>query len=200
MKKVGIFVILLGLGIFLYYGFNWWQQRQAIQEMDNQELNEYLGYDDTYKKAIQLNTEEKSTSFQKGDRIGQLSVPEIEKKYPVFWGTDHETLKSGVGMYDSQWTVQPNQTGHVFLAGHRDTVFEEMGKLNIGDVVAVEFKGSTYIYQIRKLFVTEKDDRSVITKKDKSFLTISTCYPFQFVGDAPYRYIIQSELIDVKSK
>lgn len=198
MRKIGLVIILIGLGLFVYYGFDWWLQRQAIQDMTHEELNEYSGYDDTFEESIDLKNEGKPYSFQKGEKVGELNVPVLETQYPISWGTDDETLTSGVGMYDSKWTVQPNMTGHVLLAGHRDTVFEEMGELKIGDVLSIEFKERTYIYQIRKIFVTHRDDRMVVVEKDKPTLTLSTCYPFQLVGDALYRYIIQSELIEVR--
>ncbi|WP_257351056.1 class D sortase [Pseudalkalibacillus decolorationis] len=198
-RKIGFVIILIGLSVVGYYGYDWWEQRQAIQDMSHEELNEYLGYDDIYETGIDLKNESEETYFfEKGEEVGELNIPAIEKEYPIYWGTDDETLTSGVGMYDSKWTTQPNQSGHVFLAGHRDTVFEEMGELKIGDLVSVEFKGKAYIYQVRKIFVTHKDDRTVIVEKERPLLTLSTCYPFQFLGDALYRYIIQSELIEVK--
>lgn len=197
-KTVGILFIVIGLGTISYFGYDWVIQRRAIQNMNQEQLNEYLKYDKTYIETVKLKTDGEKDNFNKGDKIGELHIPGLKKKYPVFFGTDDETLKSGVGMHDSQWTVLPNQTGHVLLAGHRDTVFKEMGDLKIGDILSVKFKEKTYVYQVRKIFVTDKEDRTVVVKKEKAMLTISTCYPFQFIGDAAYRYIIQSELIDIK--
>ncbi|WP_251405107.1 class D sortase [Metabacillus litoralis] len=200
-RKIGLVMIFLGFAQFVYFGVDWWQQRQAIQQMSDEELNQYLGYEDTYHEGIQIKNSNESNGkphVQMGEEIGELHIPTIKNKYPIFLGTDSATLKSGVGMHKSKWTVLPNENGHVLLSGHRDTVFEEMGELKIGDALSIDFEGSTYVYQIRKIFITNKEDRTVIVRKEQPLLTISTCYPFEFIGKAPHRYIIQSELIDVR--
>jgi len=43
-------------------------------------------------------------------------------------------------------------------------------------------------------WITDPEDRSVIVDKDESMLTLTTCYPFDFIGNAPERYIIEAEL------
>ncbi|WP_093042774.1 sortase domain-containing protein [Thalassobacillus cyri] len=52
-------------------------------------------------------------------------------------------------------------------------------------------------YKYFNIFKTKEDDRSVILAKDKPTLTLTTCYPFDFVGSAPDRYIVQAELVSV---
>ncbi|MGB3924811.1 MAG: hypothetical protein WBH95_09850 [Caldicoprobacterales bacterium] len=37
--------------------------------------------------------------------------------------------------------------------------------------------------------------RTVIVDKDESVLTLTTCYPFDYIGAAPKRYIVQSKKI-----
>jgi sortase A len=98
-------------------------------------------------------------------------------------------------MYDSKWTVSPNQNGHVVLSGHRDTVFRNFELVNKGDHLYFTYEGTIYDYQVRKIWITDKDDRSVIVKKTTPTLTLTTCYPFDYIGSAPGRYIIQAELV-----
>ncbi|MGA9290749.1 MAG: class D sortase, partial [Anaerobacillus sp.] len=38
----------------------------------------------------------------------------------------------------------------------------------------------------------------VIIKKDSPTLTLTTCYPFDFLGSAPDRYIIEANLVHMK--
>jgi sortase A len=59
--------------------------------------------------------------------------------------------------------------------------------------------GNVYTYQIRKRWITHAEDRTVIVPKKEPILTLTTCYPFDYVGNAPDRYIIQSELIEVRT-
>lgn len=42
-------------------------------------------------------------------------------------------------------------------------------------------------------WITDAEDRTVIVKKEK--LTLTTCSPFNYIGDAPDRYIIEASLI-----
>ncbi|MCP3031747.1 class D sortase [Halobacillus sp. A1] len=197
-RKIGILFIIAGLSIVAYFGYGWWEQRQVIQSMSASELNDYLDYDDKVLDSTNVSEEEESHDFEKGEEMSELKLPSVEQKYPVFWGTDDDTLTQGVGMHDSEWTVTPDVNGHTLISGHRDTVFSEMGDLVIGDLVYLEYEGKEYVYQIRQLYVVEEDDKSVVVEKDKPTLTISTCYPFQFVGDAPYRYIVEADLVEVE--
>ncbi|MGM2836481.1 sortase domain-containing protein, partial [Bacillus cereus group sp. Bce025] len=41
---------------------------------------------------------------------------------------------------------------------------------------------------------------TVIIKKEEPILTLTTCYPFNYIGDAPDRYIIEAKLTASYSK
>lgn len=143
---------------------------------------------------------EKEYTYTKGDRVGELIAPKLERIYEVYWGTDTNTLDQGVGYHDSKFTTPPDGMRHTVLSGHRDTVFQELGLLEDGDRLYMKFEGNVYEYQIRKIWITDAEDRTVIVDKDVPTLTLTTCYPFNFLGAAPDRYIIQGELINVKKE
>ncbi|MEW9671169.1 sortase [Ammoniphilus sp. 3BR4] len=42
--------------------------------------------------------------------------------------------------------------------------------------------------------VVAKDNKHAVKLSSESQLTLITCYPFSFTGDAPYRYIITAKL------
>ncbi len=42
-----------------------------------------------------------------------------------------------------------------------------------------------------------RSDRAVIIARDKPTLTLTTCYPFNYIGDAPERYIIEASLVAI---
>ncbi|UTR11973.1 class D sortase [Evansella sp. LMS18] len=147
------------------------------------------------KKTEQENGE---VSYQPGDRFGELIIPKLGMVYEVYWGTDDDTLNKGVGYHDSKFTTPPDGMGHTVLSGHRDTVFSELGDLEEGDRLYTEVEGKVYEYQIRNIWITDAEDRTVIVEKDSPTLTLTTCYPFNFFGVAPDRYIIQAELTDVR--
>ncbi|CAM3956587.1 class D sortase [Alkalicoccus chagannorensis] len=134
--------------------------------------------------------------YENGDDIGWLMIPELDMKYPIYWGTDDETLDQGVGYHEGDFTTPPDGLRHTVLSGHRDTVFRELGDLEDGDKMYIQFEGVQYEYEIDKTWITDAEDRSVIVDKDEPTLTLTTCYPFTFIGPAPDRYIIEAPLTD----
>ncbi|GMR68089.1 class D sortase [Bacillus sp. MN7755] len=134
---------------------------------------------------------------QMGEQIAYMVIPKIKQKYQVYWGADAKTLKKGVGMFVSDITTTPSGNGHTVLSGHRDTVFTKLGDLQQNDYILVEYDKRVYIYQIRKHWITYANDRTVIVAKDKPTLTLTTCYPFNYIGDAPERYIIEASLVAI---
>ncbi|MFD1032463.1 class D sortase [Metaplanococcus flavidus] len=205
MKKLGIFLLLTGFMIIVWNGYSLWQQTQAVTTNPVEIQERFENWDRTaYQQQLEIpiankNVEEKppSPAYSAGENVGTLNIPRIGTQYEVYWGTDEDTLTQGVGMYDSQWTVTPDNVGHVVLAGHRDTVFRQLGDLKEGDHLYVNYGEKTYDYQIRKIWITDAEDRTVIVSKSKPTLTLSTCYPFDFIGSAPDRYIVQAELVSV---
>ena len=134
--------------------------------------------------------------YEKGAEIGWLLIPALDMKYPVYWGTDEETLMQGVGYHPGNFTTPPDGLGHTVLSGHRDTVFRGLGELEHGARMYVQFENIQYEYEIKKTWITNAEDRSVIIEKSQPTLTLTTCYPFNFIGSAPDRYIIEATLVD----
>lgn len=134
--------------------------------------------------------------YEKGEDIGWLLIPSLDMKYPIYWGTDEETLTQGVGYHPGNFTTPPDGLEHTVLSGHRDTVFRGLGELEHGARMFVHFENMQYEYEIRKTWITDAKDRSVIVEKAEPTLTLTTCYPFNFIGSAPDRYIIEAMLVD----
>lgn len=134
--------------------------------------------------------------YAKGAEIGWLLIPALDMKYPIYWGTDEDTLSQGVGYHPGKFTTPPDGYGHTVLSGHRETVFRGLGELEPGARMYVQFENIQYEYEIRKSWITDAGDRSVIVKKTEPILTLTTCYPFTFIGSAPDRYIIEATLVD----
>lgn len=137
-------------------------------------------------------------TYEKGEETGRLIIPHLEKGYTTYWGADDESLDKGVGMYVSEWTTTPDQKRHTVLSGHRETVFTNLGDIEKGESIFYEYDGKRYEYEVEKSWVTDEDDRTVIVDKEDPTLTLTTCYPFDFVGSAPERYILQSTLVSVQ--
>ncbi|MDO8880235.1 MAG: class D sortase [Coriobacteriia bacterium] len=129
-----------------------------------------------------------------GDILGTLTIPALDQSFPVIEGTGTEELKRGVGHLVQ--TALPGEPDNCVISGHRDTVFSRLGSLEIGDVFVIETATGTYTYKISRIRIVHKDDRTVVVPTDHAVLSVSTCYPFQFVGSAPDRYVLIADLVD----
>ena len=128
-----------------------------------------------------------------GDVIGTLSIPKIKKTINIIEGTGTKELKLGVGHYIG--SVLPGVSDNSVLAGHRDSVFRNLGQLKIGDLMTVRTSYGTFVYEVHKIRIVNANDRTVIVPTKDAILTLSTCYPFRFVGNAPKRYVVQAGLV-----
>ncbi|MED4081908.1 class D sortase [Halalkalibacterium halodurans] len=181
-KKLAIFIMFIGLACLIYGG---WQLflTSSLQKQSLTEAREITGEQVSSPEDFQATM---------GDVIGILEITKLEAELPIVSGTDEDELDRGVGHYTS--TVLPGQNDQILLSGHRDTVFRDMGKLEIGDDLTVHMPYGSYTYRIVDTEIVDANDTSVIrsTAPDE-VLTLSTCYPFNFIGSAPERYIIYAE-------
>lgn len=133
--------------------------------------------------------------FKTGDIIGILEIPALKAELPIIEGTDEEELEKGVGHYAG--TVFPGQKDQILLSGHRDTVFRKIGELKMGDELVVNMPYGDFTYEIIDSFIVDADDTTVIKPTaPEEILTLSTCYPFYFVGSAPERYILTAKRVE----
>ncbi|WP_083270562.1 class D sortase [Bacillus marinisedimentorum] len=130
---------------------------------------------------------------QKGDHVGELFIPKLEARLPIYHGTDEDELEKGVGHFAD--SVLPGEKDNSVLSGHRDTVFRSLGKVGKGDLLIARTSAGEFTYKVRQVRIVDEDDRTVIVPKPKATLTVSTCYPFDFIGSAPERYILVADLI-----
>ncbi|MFD1428465.1 class D sortase [Kroppenstedtia sanguinis] len=129
---------------------------------------------------------------KKGQKIGTLRIPSLDVKVPMWAGTDAEQLSKGVGVHD---LGLPGESETVALAGHRETAFKQAGKLKPGDTMILETDQGQFTYQIRKHWITEARDQSVVVSTGKPLIRMYTCYPFDS-PDSPQRYVIEAALIE----
>jgi sortase A len=134
-------------------------------------------------------------SFNPGDIIGILRISKLNKELPIVEGTDESELERGVGHYST--TKLPGQKDRIFLAGHRDTVFKKMGELQKGDKLTIQVEAGTFTYEIYETLIVKETDLSVLEPTaPEEVLTLSTCYPFEYLSSTTDRYIINARRIE----
>src|SRR5699024_11703531 len=79
------------------------------------------------------------------------------------------------------------------LSGHRDTVFKQLPEVGVGTISTIKMPYGDFDYESVNTKVVSADDLSIIVPHDEEVLTVTTCYPFQYIGSAPDRYIIDAK-------
>jgi sortase A len=118
-----------------------------------------------------------------------LRIPKVHIEVPVFDGTDELVLNRGVGRIIG--TSKPGQPGNIGVAGHRDGFFRGLKDIGVGEQIELVTLQGTQKYVVDRIRIVTPDDVSILTDRGFPSLTLVSCYPFYFVGDAPKRYIVQ---------
>jgi len=125
---------------------------------------------------------------------GVLRIPSLGIEVPVFDGTGDLTLDRGVGRIVGSARI--GTAGNTALAGHRDGFFRGLKDISIGAHVELVTPDRIIHYLVEQTEVVAPDDVSVLTSRGSPSLTLVTCFPFYFVGDAPKRFIVHAKSTD----
>ena len=121
-----------------------------------------------------------------------LRIPKISLEVPIFNDTDDLTLNRGVGRILG--TAQVGQPGNLGIAGHRDGFFRGLQSVAIGDAVELARPGRKDRYTVTLIRIVTPEDTYVLEATSEPTLTLVTCFPFYFVGNAPKRYVVTASL------
>lgn len=128
-----------------------------------------------------------------GDNIGSLTIPALNRKLTMLQGTGEKELKKGVGHFTQ--SVLPGEKDNCVISGHRETAFRQLNKLKVGNPIILQTSAGTFTYEVSSTRIVHKDDKTVIVPTKNAVLTLTTCYPFYFIGNAPDRYIVSAVLV-----
>jgi len=184
-NHVSLGLVVIGFGLICFSLFN----IMSLRSVGSTELLET-------EQPLETPVSEKtlySVSPAEGDVIGSLSIPTLELNLPIIQGTGTDDLKKGVGHFIQ--SALPGESDNCVLSGHRDTVFAKLGKLKACDQLTIKTSSGSFTYEVSGVRIVDKDDKTVIVPTDHAVLTLTTCYPFNYVGPAPDRYIITADLI-----
>jgi sortase A len=120
--------------------------------------------------------------------LGLIEIPRLDTASIVEEGVETSTLWKAVGHISG--TALPGERGNAVLAAHRDTYFSGLGDLKVGDLVSFKSPTATYSYRVESMRIVEPDDTQVVAASNEPILTLVTCYPFHYIGNAPQRYVV----------
>lgn len=134
-----------------------------------------------------------SRKYRRDELIGRIEIPRLKVSAAVKEGDDTKTLSRAVGHVP--YTALPGQKGNVGVAAHRDTYFRGLRNVRHGDIVRVTTENGLYLYEIDALKIVWPNNVEVLDPTPDKRITLVTCYPFNYVGSAPKRFIVQGKQI-----
>ena len=186
----GIAVALGGYGEGWIWQFYWNRQFNRVLQPNtargtHDELSEFSALpDETPKVNVKADTSAPVPY------MGRLDIPKLEISVMILEGDDKSALLRGVGHIPA--TARPGERGNIGLAGHRDTFFRHLGRIETHDRMILRTTTGTYEYEVRSVLIVSPNTREVLENSSQEMLTLVTCYPFDFLGPAPERFIVQA--------
>lgn len=126
--------------------------------------------------------------------LARLEIPRLSLSVMVREGTDAGTLRRALGHMPS--TALPGTAGNFVVTGHRDTFFRPLRGIARGDEIRAITRSHVYLYRVYALSVVSPDDVRVLKPTSRPECTLITCFPFDYIGPASRRLIVQAHLIE----
>jgi LPXTG-site transpeptidase (sortase) family protein len=120
--------------------------------------------------------------------VAVLTIPSLKLEVPVFEHDDELSLNRGAGLVAGMGT--PDTGGNVGIAGHRDGFFRVLKDIKVGDLIEVRTRIKLHRYRVTSIDIVEKTDKRLLADTDMPGVTLVTCYPFYYLGNAPQRFIV----------
>jgi sortase A len=128
---------------------------------------------------------------RRGTPIGMLEIPRLGLSSVVIEGDDVAALLLGVGHLAD--TPLPWHGGNSVLAAHRDTFFRPLAGIRRNDLIRFSTADAEFEYVVKETMIVAPTDVEVLDPTTTATLTLITCYPFDYVGPAPNRFIVKAE-------
>ena len=124
--------------------------------------------------------------------VGRLRIKSIGLSRIVLAAANKESLTLGPAHISI--SALPGEHGNISIAGHRDSFFRNLKDVKRGEVIELESMSTVQYFLITGLQIADPADTHWIEKSEDDVITLITCYPFDYVGPAPRRYVVWGEL------
>jgi sortase A len=148
----------------------------------------YQAYEQS--KFENISIKEAPPPLVEGGVLGEIRVPRLQLKAIVVQGDSHTILRRAVGHIPE--TALPGTPGNVVLAGHRDTFFRPLRNIRLGDAITLKTADGAFHYLVESTEVVPASAVEVLNPTTGRTLTLITCFPFDYIGPAPNRYVVRA--------
>lgn len=219
---VALVIIITG-GLLLLYPTisNWWNtmhqtraigsyieqvedhsEKEKMQYLkDAEEHNENLlgrSFDRLLLSEDELTTYNNLLKIPETETMAIVEIPKINKKIPIYHGTDEAILQIAVGHIPGTSLPVGGKGTHSVITGHTGLpsarLFTDIEKLGVGDVFMITTFGKKMTYEVDQLVTilpNELDEIRIDPEKD--YVTLQTCTPY---GINTHRLLVRGTRID----
>ncbi|MGA2738926.1 MAG: class D sortase [Bryobacteraceae bacterium] len=188
-----VFLLLAGLTGVGIWGWSY-VRLHVFQSLGNQALDRRIA--SRQPSAPQAHVSP-PIQIQNGALIGRLEIPRLNMRAVVREGAGQDTLSVALGHIPG--TAFPGESGNAGIAGHRDTLFRGLRKIEKDDVIQFQTPNGSYNYRVESTNIVKPDNVAVLRAGRNPELTLVTCYPFYYVGSAPDRFIVKASLVEAQT-
>ena len=125
--------------------------------------------------------------------VAQLKFHKSKKEFIVLSGDSGSSLAFAPGWNTK--SAKPGEQGVTVISGHRDTHFEILKDIEIGDSIdVVTPQGETVNYKVKTIEFVDSRVATINTEQSGQVLVLVTCFPFDaVVAGGPLRYVVTAE-------
>lgn len=139
-------------------------------------------------ETVETGTQQKPWRWADTWPVARIEFPVMGKSAIVLQSASGEAMAFGPGHVSG--TPLPGEPGTSVIAAHRDTHFEGLQYLEIGDEVLVETESGHLRFEMTHSEVVRWDRSGILPMLGKPKLALITCYPFDAKIRGPMRYVV----------
>ncbi|ENZ5660145.1 class D sortase [Enterococcus hirae] len=130
-----------------------------------------------------------------GQLYGEISVPSIQLKTPLYFGDSATILRKGAGQY--MGSTFPGEIGTTLIAGLNSDSFGKLINIKAQEIITIQTNYGSYQYEVEEVRVANKHDTQIkqeIRQRNNAKLILYTCYPIDSIGLTDQRLFVTAKL------
>ena len=127
--------------------------------------------------------------------VARMTARSGEVDLIVLAGASGRTLAFAPGHMSA--SAMPGETGNAVIAGHRDTHFQFLKDVQLGELLEVESStGLRHLYRVVGVDIVDSRKGSLLLDTEAPMLSLVTCYPFDArESGGPLRYVVTARML-----
>lgn len=201
---IGFFILLYPLISRTYYDYRGNEEvasfEEGLEDIPSKEIQDRLQLGHAYNSALlsgdttplddPYSDEDKEEGIAEyarmleiNEKLGTVTIPKINTKFPMYAGTNETVLQKGVGHLEGTSLPIGGLNTNSVLTAHRglpeNKLFTDLDEMALGDLFFVETIAGELAYEVVDIKVIEPTEiEEVSIQEGKDLVTLLTCTPY----------------------